>query len=69
LARTLPQDQVAEEAGLSVRTRIENGQSTETARRLRKLRVALERFGIEFFFEGDRPVGDRKARCKCSLGD
>jgi transcriptional regulator with XRE-family HTH domain len=60
----LSQEQMADLAALSVRTlmRIENGQSTGTERTLRKLRAAFERAGVEFLFEGERPIGIQKRR-------
>ena len=57
----ISQEELAEAAELEVKTiqRIENGFQGATERTLRKLRRAFEAKGIDFVFEGSRPVGIR----------
>jgi transcriptional regulator with XRE-family HTH domain len=57
----LSQQQLADEAGIAGRTliRIENSEEPGSERTMEKLRVALEKRGIEFLFEGPQGVGVR----------
>jgi transcriptional regulator with XRE-family HTH domain len=57
----LTQLQVAEAAGVEVRTiqRIEKGFRGATETTLEKIRNAFEARGIDFMFDGARPVGIR----------
>jgi transcriptional regulator with XRE-family HTH domain len=57
----LSQQQLADEARIAARTlmRIENSEEPGSDRTMEKLRVALERRGIEFLFEGPQGVGVR----------
>jgi len=57
----LSQQQLADEAGIAGRTliRIENSEEPGSDRTMGKLRLALERHGIEFLFEGLQGVGIR----------
>jgi transcriptional regulator with XRE-family HTH domain len=57
----LSQEELADEAGIARRTliRLENSEEAGSERTMEKLRVALERRGIEFLFEGLEGVGLR----------
>ena len=57
----LSQETLAAEAGVARRTliRIENSEEPGSDRTMEKLRLALERHGIEFLFEGLQGVGVR----------
>lgn len=57
----LSQEELAGEAGITRRTliRLENSEEPGSERTMGKLRVALEKRGIEFLFEGSQGVGVR----------
>ena len=57
----LSQEELADEAGIARRTliRLENSEEPGSERTMEKLRVALEKRGIEFLFEGLQGVGVR----------
>jgi transcriptional regulator with XRE-family HTH domain len=60
----MSQDQLASETGVARATiaSFEGGHSTPQPRTLRDLQLALERAGIEFLFDGDKPIGIMKRR-------
>jgi len=55
----LSQEELADEAGIARRTliRLENSEEPGTERTMEKLRLALEKRGVEFLFEGSQGVG------------
>jgi transcriptional regulator with XRE-family HTH domain len=57
----LSQEELAGDAGITRRTliRLENSEEPGSERTMEKLRVALEKRGIEFLFEGPQGVGVR----------
>lgn len=57
----LSQDELARAAGITRRTliRLENSEEAGSERTIKKVRVALEKRGIEFLFEGPQGVGVR----------
>ena len=57
----LSQDELAHAAGITRRTliRLENSEEAGSERTIKKVRVALEKRGIEFLFEGPQGVGVR----------